>query len=73
MKKHILFAVLIMSVTVLKSQEYFPKNDGLKQKNTNCTAFTNATIYVTPTQILKKGTLVVKDGKVTAVGKNAKV
>ncbi|GFD92884.1 periplasmic amidohydrolase [Alteromonas sp. KUL156] len=36
-------------------------------------AFTNATIYVTPTQVIKKGTLLIKDGKVVAVGKSVNI
>ena len=52
----------------LIAQEHFPKNDGVKSKNTNYTAFTNAKIYVTPTQIIEKGTLLIKDGKVMASG-----
>ncbi|GFD83576.1 periplasmic amidohydrolase [Tenacibaculum sp. KUL118] len=36
-------------------------------------AFTNATIYVTPTQVVKKGTLLIKDGKVVAVGKSVNI
>jgi len=54
--------------TSLLAQEYFPKNDGVKSDNTNYTAFTNAKIFVTPTQIIKKGTLLIKDGKVVNVG-----
>ncbi|MEO8774495.1 MAG: amidohydrolase family protein [Gelidibacter sp.] len=50
------------------AQDYFPKNDGVSTKNTNYTAITNAKIYVTPTQIIEKGTLLIKDGKVVATG-----
>ncbi|MCX2678503.1 amidohydrolase family protein [Galbibacter sp. EGI 63066] len=50
------------------SQEYFPKNDGVKSKNSNYTAFKNATIYVSPTKTIKSGTLIVQNGKVHAVG-----
>ena len=52
----------------LSAQEYFPKNDGVKSTNTNYTAFTNAKIFVTPTQIIEKGTLLIKDGKVVNAG-----
>jgi len=53
----------------LMSQEYFPKNDGVKATNNNYTAFTNAKIYVTPTQIIDKGTLLIHNGKVVQAGK----
>ncbi|WP_052466968.1 amidohydrolase family protein [Psychroserpens damuponensis] len=52
----------------LFAQDYFPKNDGVKTKSTNFKAFTNAKIYVTPTQIIESGTLLIKDGKVVASG-----
>ena len=50
------------------AQEYFPKNDGVKTPNANFTAFTNAKIYVTPTQVIEKGTLLIQDSKVVATG-----
>lgn len=52
----------------LLAQEYFPKNDGVKTVNSNYTAFTNAKIYITPSQIIDNGTLLIKDGKVVASG-----
>ncbi|MGM5469947.1 amidohydrolase family protein [Flavobacteriaceae bacterium LMO-SS05] len=50
------------------AQDYFPKNDGVVSNNTNYTAITNAKIYVTPTQVIEKGTLLIKDGKVVNAG-----
>ncbi|GGG48919.1 periplasmic amidohydrolase [Croceivirga lutea] len=50
------------------SQDYFPENAGVKSKNNNYMAFTNAKIYVSPSQVINKGTLLIKDGKVVAVG-----
>ena len=68
MKKSIILIIFLFSI-VLHSQEYFPNNTGVKTKPNTTVAFTNATIYVTPTQIIKKGTLLIKDGKVLNVGK----
>ena len=67
-----LLALIILwcSATTLWSQDYFPKNDGVKAENNNYTAFTNAKIYVTPTQIIENGTLLIQDGKVIQVGKS---
>ena len=62
-----------MCTIVVQAQEYFPTNSGIKTTKNTTVAFTNAKIYVTPTQVLKKGTLLVKDGKVLAVGKNVKI
>lgn len=54
----------------LSAQDYFPANDQVKAKNKNYMAFTNAKIYVTPTQIIDKGTLLIREGKVVEVGKS---
>ena len=67
--KKILF-LLLFSVALSKTyaQEYFPNNESIQNKSTNFTAFTNAKIYVTPTQIIEKGTLLIQNGKVISAG-----
>ncbi len=72
MKKTLLLFLFLCSI-VVQSQEYFPTNTGIKTTKNTTVAFTNAKIYVTPTQIIKKGTLLVKDGKVVSVGRNVKI
>lgn len=57
----------------LFAQDYFPKNDGVKSKNNNYTAFTNAKIYVTPTQVIENGTLLIQNGKVVQTGKTVTI
>ena len=64
----VLLLCILFSFINVSAQEYFPKNDGVKSKNSNYTAFTNAKIYSTPTQIIEKGTLLIKEGKVVNVG-----
>ena len=59
---------LLLCGATLSAQDYFPKNDGVKAKNNNFTAFTNARIYVTPSQIVEQGTLLIQNGKVVQVG-----
>ncbi|TDW52672.1 imidazolonepropionase-like amidohydrolase [Flavobacterium sp. 270] len=59
---------LTVFLTKMQAQSYFPVNESVQNKNKNYTVFTNATIYVTPTQKIEKGTLLIQDGKVTAVG-----
>lgn len=66
-KKYLILMMLMCTISLV-AQEHFPKNDGVKSENTNYTAFTNAKIYVTPTQIIDKGTLLIHDGKVVASG-----
>ncbi len=67
LKKYVTILIVACGIT-LYAQDYFPKNDGVVSKNTNYTAITNAKIYVTPTQVVEKGTLLIKDGKVVSVG-----
>jgi len=71
-KKIFSISMFLLSFSLL-AQEHFPKNDGVKSKNTNYTAFTNAKIYVTPTQIIDNGTLLIKDGRVVNSGTSVKI
>lgn len=73
MKNRLLWALFLFSVTLTSAQEYFPDNGGLKEQNTNYTAFTNATLYITPTEVVKNGTLLIQNGKVIAAGKSVRV
>ena len=65
----ILFGVFFISYSLF-SQEYFPKNDGVKTTEDNYHAFTNATIHPTPQTTLKNASLVIQKGKIIAVGKS---
>lgn len=69
MKLRLLALAFFWCSATLFAQEYFPKNDGVKSKDNNYTAFTNAKIYVTPTQIIEGATLLIQNGKVVQVGK----
>ena len=70
MKKIILLFLLIFLIPKINAQEYFPNNESVQNRNNNFTALTNVKIFVTPTQIIEKGTLLVQNGKVIAVGAN---
>ncbi|ARV14316.1 amidohydrolase family protein [Polaribacter sp. SA4-12] len=72
MRKLLLFFSLFVAFS-MHSQEYFPTNTGVKTTMNKVVAFKNATIYVTPKKVIKKGTLLVKDGKVVAVGKSVSI
>ncbi|MCW9038588.1 MAG: amidohydrolase, partial [Altibacter sp.] len=73
MKKLSCILLLFFFTPLLTAQVYFPENDGLKEKNNNYTAFTNATVYVTPTEVINNGTLLIQNGKVVAVGRSVKI
>lgn len=70
MKLQLLSLALLWCGAALFSQDYFPENDGVKSKNNNYTAFTNATIHVSPAQVISNGTLLIQNGKVVQVGKS---
>ncbi|QLE00128.1 amidohydrolase family protein [Galbibacter sp. BG1] len=73
MKLKLCFLALFVCSLSLQAQEYFPKNDGVKTKNSNYTAFTNAKIYVTPSNIIENSTLLIQNGKVKAVGSSVTI
>jgi len=73
MKMRLLVLAFLWFSGTLFAQDYFPENDGVKSKNNNYTAFTNAKIYVTPTQIIEAGTLLIQNGKVKQVGKSVTI
>jgi len=68
MKKILSILGLLLCSYSSFAQEYIPKNDGVKTNTSNYTAFTNAKIYITPTQVVDNATLLIKDGKVVASG-----
>jgi imidazolonepropionase-like amidohydrolase len=70
MKVRLLLSLVFLVSLQAKSQEYFPKNDGVKNPQTNYTVFKNAKIHVSPQEIIKSGMFVVKNGKITAIGKS---
>ena len=70
MNRIVLFLVLLFCILKVDAQEYFPNNESVQNKNNNYTAFTNAKIFVTPTQIIEKGTLIIQNGKVIGAGIN---
>ncbi|NJB72285.1 imidazolonepropionase-like amidohydrolase [Saonia flava] len=73
MKMKFLLLTMLWCGVSLFAQDYFPKNDGVKSKNNNYTAFTHAKIYVTPTQVLDNATLLIQNGKVAQVGKSVTI
>ncbi len=71
--KKLVSLLFFLSLSVIQAQDYFPTDTGVKTTENSTFAFTNATIYVTPNEVIKKGTLLIKDGKVIGVGKSAKI
>ena len=68
-------SILLMLLTYYYSQaqDYFPINNGVKITKNTLVAFTNAKIYSSPSKIIRKGTLLIKDGRVEGIGKFIKI
>ena len=64
MKKLLIGLLLLFCSYTVFGQDYFPQNGSVKEENTNYMAFTNATLFITPTKVVKKGTLLIQNGKV---------
>ncbi|MCM2301659.1 MAG: amidohydrolase family protein [Flavobacteriaceae bacterium] len=73
MKKIMLLLLVSFFSEMILAQEYFPKNDGVHQVNQNYTAFINAKIFITPTEIIENGTLLIQNKKIMAVGSQVKI
>ncbi len=65
-------SLLLFSVT-LQAQTGFPVNGAITPADKGAYAFTNATIVQHGSSTLTNATLVVRDGRITAVGKNVQV
>ena len=73
MKWKITLPVFLMLGCFAFSQEYFPKNDGVKAENDNYTALTGATLHLNPTKTIENGTLLIRKGKVVAAGTSVRI
>ena len=62
-----LLSGLLLFVSVLQAQETFPVN-GIADKRESCYAFTNATIVKDPQTTLQNATLLIREGKIIAIG-----
>ena len=69
MQKRISILLLLFTFNSVFSQDYFPTNDGISFNNSNYTLFTNAKIHSSHKNIIDEGSMLIKDGKIIAVGK----
>lgn len=73
MRKHLLLFVLTVGLVESgRAQTTFPRN-GVHDERPNLYAFTNATIVVDPQTTLQNATLVVRNGRIEAVGTSVSV
>ena len=69
MKNVIVFLICWCSAFAASAQVTYPTN-GAPDQHKNAFALTNATIQTDPSTVLEDATLVVRNGKVVAVGSN---
>lgn len=67
MRKIKIFFFGLLFASALQAQESFPVN-GVADKREGCYAFTNATIVKDAQTTITNATLIIRDGKITAVG-----
>ena len=72
MKRIFLWLILLSVGVMSKAQETFPVN-GVRDVRSGLYAFTNATIVQNSTTKIEKGTLLIKQGKIIAVGTSVTV
>ncbi|WP_340199151.1 amidohydrolase family protein [Ascidiimonas sp. W6] len=72
-RKLLVFTILLGSFLSGYTQEYFPKNNGVKSVNKNFTAFINAKIQQSSSEIVENGTLLIQNGKIIASGTDIKI
>jgi len=65
--------VLFLIINLTFSQEYHPKTNGVKTPKHTTVAFINATIHISPSQVLERGTLLIRNNKIVSVGLDLKV
>ena len=67
-KKYLL--LFIFQLSYVSAQVYFPDNSGVKSTSSVYQAFTNATIHISPGNIITNATLLEKNGVIVKVGEN---
>jgi imidazolonepropionase-like amidohydrolase len=60
--------IVLLTVNLSFSQDYFPKNDGVKQSFKNVVAVTNATVYTSSNVKIEKATILIKEDKILEIG-----
>jgi len=73
MQKTITTLLLVFTINIIFSQDYFPTNDGISFNNSNYTLFTNAKIHSSHKNIIDGGSMLIKDGKIISVGKTVDI
>lgn len=66
MKK--IFYLLSLVCFSLQAQDYFPNNDDISAVSNITRAITNATIVTSPGNTITNGTIIIKNGKIDAIG-----
>ncbi len=69
----LVFSFCLLFVIVSANADETTPAYGIRSKDAAITAFTNATIQISPVLAIEKGTLVIRNGLVESVGQNVKI
>ncbi len=68
MKKILFFLSILSVMPQVMAQDYFPKNDALRENYDGLIALTNAVIHLDADREIQQGTLLMRSGKIIGVG-----
>ncbi|MFT7386330.1 MAG: hypothetical protein ACI82E_001093, partial [Nonlabens sp.] len=63
-----IFSLLLLVCISVQAQEYFPNNDDISAVSNITRVITNATIVTSPGKMISNGTIIIKNGKIEAIG-----
>ena len=72
MKKILGFLAVIIHLTIY-GQDYFPTNSSVKTSNEPFQAIVNATVVLSPGNLIENGTVLFRNGKIIDVGQNISI
>ncbi len=68
----LLYVFLLLGLH-LQAQDYFPNNDDISAVDDVTRVITNATVTTKPGQVMENATIVIKNGKIEAIGQNVSI
>jgi imidazolonepropionase-like amidohydrolase len=68
-----IFSLLLLVCISVQAQEYFPNNDDISAVSNITRVITNATIVTSPGKMISDGTIIIKNGKIEAIGKGISI
>ena len=73
MKKFLYHLIILSIVSSAAAQDYFPRNNQLKENYEGLIALTNAVIHIDADREISSGTLLIRSGKIVDVGSDLSI